>query len=325
MKCLGWNCRGLGNSRTVRCLRDLLKTRNPDFVFLSETLVKTEKIGELSKSFGFENNFTVSCVGHGGGLAVMWKRNVTCTILSSSRNHIDVEIWDHNAPSWRITGFYGFPERQRRKDSWEFLKSLAAVSQIPWCVFGDFNDLRYESDKMGSIAHPQSLMDGFSETIESCQLTEIDLEGGQFTWEKSRGKPNWVRERLDRAFASSSWLHKFPLCTLTVIHTTASDHDPIMLELCNVTVSRKKFRFRFENVWLKEPSFHDEVLGCWKQLPVSHLLPKLVAISEFMAQWGHRFFHKFRDKVRSQKKIIDELVDRTDSDGVNFFNRGCDQ
>lgn len=66
MNCLGWNCRGLGNSRTVCCLRDLIKTRNPDFVFLSETLVKSDKISEISVSLGFDNNFTVNSEGRGG-------------------------------------------------------------------------------------------------------------------------------------------------------------------------------------------------------------------------------------------------------------------
>lgn len=26
---------------------------------------------------------------------------------------------------------------------------------------------------------------------------ELDLDGGEYTWEKSRGTPNWVREILD--------------------------------------------------------------------------------------------------------------------------------
>lgn len=38
-----------------------------------------------------------------------------------------------------------------------------------------------------------------------------------------------------------------------------------------------------------------------------------------MAKWGHRFFHKFRDKVRLQKKVIDELVSRTDEEGVSRY------
>lgn len=47
-------------------------------------------------------------------------------------------------------------------------------------------------------------------------MTELDLMGGSFTWEKSRGSKDWVRERLDRAFASTSWWQLFPLCKLKV-------------------------------------------------------------------------------------------------------------
>lgn len=98
---------------------------------------------------------------------------------------------------------------------------------------------------MGNNTHSQACMEGFR--VADCFLTETDLEGGKFTWEKSRGKSNWVRERLDRAFETSDWWHKFPVGKLTVLYTVTSYHDPISLNLCNVTVSRKNFRFRFKN------------------------------------------------------------------------------
>lgn len=119
--------------------------------------------------------------------------------------------------------------------------------------------------------------------------------------EKIRGSQNWVREKLDRALASNSLWHRFPLCKLTVFYTTKSDHDSIFFELLNVTVTKKNFRFRFENTWLKEPSFHSEVEDFWRTIPTAHLLPKLIFISSFMAKWGSSFFHKFRDKVIKQK------------------------
>lgn len=80
-----------------------------------------------------------------------------------------------------------------------------------------------------------------------------------------------------------------------------------MLELCHTFFSRKSFSFKFENVWLKEPTFYTKVSQFWNQLPASHLLPKLLSTSLFMAKWGHRFFHKFRDKVKLQKKVSDEF------------------
>lgn len=155
---------------------------------------------------------------------------------------------------------------------------------------GDFNDLLFQSDKSGVHNHPQHLLEGFGETIEDCGLIEIDLRGGSFTLEKGKGTDNWVRERLDRAFATSSWWHLYPLCNLVVHHIIYSDHDPINLELHSTTFSKKQFRFKFKNMWLREPNFRGEVKHYWDNLPRTHLLPKLISISSFMAKWGRNFF-----------------------------------
>ena len=117
----------------------------------------------------------------------------------------------------------------------------------------------YATNKKGEHPHPQSLLDRFQLAIKDCNLVELDLTGGEFTWEKSKGNPNWVRERLDRAFANNDWWHKFPLCTLKINHVSWSDHDPIQLLPFDTTMSRKQFRFRFENSWLQEPTFKEKV------------------------------------------------------------------
>lgn len=111
------------------------------------------------------------------------------------------------------------------------MKILASSSDIPWVVLGDLNDMISTADKKGINNHPQMLLDGFKQTIEDCGLIELDLVGGSYTWEKSRGTREWVRERLDRAFASSSWWSLFPLYKLSVHQCVYSDHDPIKLEL----------------------------------------------------------------------------------------------
>lgn len=247
MNLLSWNCRGLGNLRTVRILGDLIKSLNPTFVFLSETLVDNSVIAELCSKFGFAGYFAVDRVGRGGGLAIFWKHNTECRVVTHSSNHLDVHFVENNITMWRLTCYYGFRERSRRQEAWNFLRDLAMDNSVPWCIFGDFNDLLYSTDKKGEHPHPACLLEGFREAIEDCNLVELELKGGDFIWEKSRGKPTWVRERLDRAFATEEWWRKFPLCILTVHHTTSSDHDPIVMQLLDTTVSRKQFRFRFEN------------------------------------------------------------------------------
>ncbi|XP_074357954.1 uncharacterized protein LOC141697459 [Apium graveolens] len=168
------------------------------------------------------------------------------------------------------------------------------MSPLSWCIMGDFNDLMHASDKK-------------------------DLSGGKFIWEKSRGYEAWVPERLDMTFGSVSWWSKFLLCQLKVIHVVSSDHDPIFLDLLKVDVSRKNFRFQFENIWLKEPGFVAEVKEVWSNISPVHLIPKLMEVTAYMAKWGQVFFHKFKEKIKEQKSILDILMNMTDEASIKEY------
>lgn len=319
MKILSWNCRGLGNSRAVRALGDLVKSRKPNILFLIETLSTSDRIKKLSSKLGYDNVWIIDCIGRSGGLALLWDRSIQCSVFDSDINHIDAHILKNNTPVWRLTGFYGFSERSRRKDSWEFLKVLANKSSLPWCIVGDFNDMLKEEDRLGNHKHHQALLDGFKQTVEKCDLIEMDLTGGKYTWEKGRGTTDWIRSRIDRAFATTSWWQLFPLCKLSLHHVIYSDHDPIQVELCSTKHSKKSFRFRFENTWLKEKSFHEEVSNHWKKLAPTQFLSKLLDISEFMNKWGRRFFNKFREKIQRQKDILTLYEDCADEVQTNHY------
>lgn len=296
MNCLSWNCRGLGIPRAVRCLGDVLRTQKPDIVFLIETLSLDVRINELCRKFGYAHHFTVDSIGRSGGLALMWKHNVLCSVVGHSSNFIDAHILNQGVADWRLTGFYGYPDRSQRRESWSLIRSLSSLYSLPWCIVGDFNDLLSASDKKGQVPHPQWLLEGFKNVISDCALTEVDLHGGSYTWEKSKGKPTWVREKLDRVFGCNAWWAKFPSCKLSLLHTVVSDHNPIFLDLVSTEFSTAKFRFKFENTWLREQSFHDDVVNFWKSIPFMHLLSRLESVSSFMAKWGLNFFHKFREK-----------------------------
>ena len=92
MSCLSWNCRGLGNSRVVRSLCDLVKSHRPCILFLMERLVHEMKIEELCIKLGFSGKFAANSIGHSGGLAMLWDSSLSCLISSFSNNHIDLII-----------------------------------------------------------------------------------------------------------------------------------------------------------------------------------------------------------------------------------------
>ena len=53
---------------------------------------------------------------------------------------------DREAGDWRLTCYYGFPERACRRDAWDLLQELWDVSSLMWCVIGDFNDVLFQQD-----------------------------------------------------------------------------------------------------------------------------------------------------------------------------------
>ena len=61
------------------------------------------------------------------GLAMLWERDLSVELKSYTRYHIDAVVTDPTSGfKWRITGFYGNPDTNRRKESWELLHFLNA-------------------------------------------------------------------------------------------------------------------------------------------------------------------------------------------------------
>ena len=67
MIALGWNCRGLGNPRSVRVLRELMQRWKPKIVFLLETKMKKFQMEKEKFKTGLLNGLIVPSVGRSGG------------------------------------------------------------------------------------------------------------------------------------------------------------------------------------------------------------------------------------------------------------------
>nr|KYP34061.1 Transposon TX1 uncharacterized [Cajanus cajan] len=110
-------------------------------------MVNSNRIKDLCHILNFNHWYVVDRSGRGGGLALLWKDTFDITITQANPNYINVNVKDRNNIHWRLTGFYGYPERRKRKDSWDLLRHLASLSNLPWCIIGDFNDLLSSNDK----------------------------------------------------------------------------------------------------------------------------------------------------------------------------------
>jgi endonuclease/exonuclease/phosphatase family metal-dependent hydrolase len=130
---------------------------------------------------------------------------------------------------WKLTGFYGHPEWNKRKESWELLKHLQSYSPLAWLCIGDFNEIVDQSEKWGANPRREGQMELFRTALEQCNLSDLGYKGSRFTWTNCQPDGNFVKVRLDRAVANSQWCCMFEGASVQVLAARSSDHKPLLL------------------------------------------------------------------------------------------------
>lgn len=95
---------------------------------------------------------------------------------------------------------------------------------------GDFNVARFIGERAPREGY-YSTMEEFDQFIINSNLIEIPLSNREFTWCNNRESPSF--SLLDRLFVSDEIGDKFPICRVSGLPYTLSDHCPIILT-CDV-------------------------------------------------------------------------------------------
>ena len=76
---------------------------------------------------------------------------------------------------------------------------------IPWVVFGDFNEITHQHEKIGWLERDVNQVKGFKECLSRCGLFDLGFVGQRFTWCNGCLGDHRTLIRLDRMVANVSW------------------------------------------------------------------------------------------------------------------------
>ena len=306
---MSWNVSGANDREKRKLIKHVIKTQKADLVCLQET-----KLHEMTSAI-VRSLWVGRCLewgalnsrGAAGGVVVFWDNRVL-QLEEMEVGNYSISCRFKNVEDgfcWVFSGVYG-PSVKVEKE--EFLSELGAIKGLwndPWCVAGDFNMIRFPTERSrGGRLSPS--MRRFTEVIEELELRDLPLQGGMFTW--SGGFNNLLKSRIDRFLISEDWEAHFRECIQGVLARPVSDHSPIILDGGGMT--RGPTPFRFENMWLKEEGFKEVLRRWWEEIQISGtasyiLSEKLKALKPTLKKWNTEVFGQIKVKKQEAWNSLD--------------------
>ena len=191
--------------------------------------------------------------GASSGILLMWDRRVVEKI-EEAVGLFSISCRFKNVSDqfeWAFIGIYGPNLNRKCQFMWEELAGLNNRSNLPWCLGGDFNVIRFPSERLRAGRFTRSMYD-FSDFISLHGLMDNPLEGGLYTWSNSTST-----SRLDRFLFPLVLAEYFTHFSQKRLPRVLFDHFPILLE--SGSHQRGRIPFCFENMWLKAEGFLDKV------------------------------------------------------------------
>jgi endonuclease/exonuclease/phosphatase family metal-dependent hydrolase len=119
---------------------------------------------------------------------------------------------------------YGAAQDKLKNDFLAEMASMCSKVKEPLLISGDFNILRFSSEKNKKFL-PNRFSKIFNSLIHLYELKEIDISGGQYTWSNNQSNP--TLENLDRVLMSGDWENKFSTVQVHKHPREVSDHNPL--------------------------------------------------------------------------------------------------
>lgn len=265
MKLLSWNIRGLGRLEKRSSIKRMVKDRQIDILLIQETKRSNIQVRDAKSVWPWDHMefLAVDAEGNSGGQLCIWNPEVfVLSECCSTRNLIIISGTTHDLFECVVLNIYAPTDAVRRRKLWDLIINLKQHFLKPWCMGGDFNEIRFMSDSKGCTRRDRGMLD-FNNFIDQLALVDIPLLGRKFTWCNSVEGERW--SKIDRFLVEPVWLEKYCF-KLWGLPRGVSDHFPLLLmeDLRNWGPRP----FKFINAWLLHSNFLSTVEKCWVESSV---------------------------------------------------------
>ncbi|KAK1284260.1 Trichome differentiation protein GL1 [Acorus calamus] len=258
----------------------------------------TEKEDEILRDY---------VVKHGEG---NWEEVAKKTVLESSAQHVHCHIQcKKTLRSFYSTTIYASNTYSERLLLWNTITKLSSGLQgYPWIVGGDFNEVRYSSEKVGGRAvHPRRLRK-FNSCIEMSSLQDLKALGHTLSWNNRQVVR--IMCRLDRVLVNSSFTNLFSHSLVNYLAPGISGHSPLKATYEPAFPSGPK-PFKYFEMWESHPTFKDIVEAAWGievwGSPMYKIVKKLSATKLALKQWNKECFGPMQQALQQSRVVLAEI------------------
>ncbi|KAL7220774.1 hypothetical protein ACSBR2_013629 [Camellia fascicularis] len=326
MKFFSWNVRGLGRKEKRGKVKKLLKERNVDMVLFQETK-KSEISEDEVRSVWFRAKMefmVVDAVGSAGGLLCIWDQDVfQVKDCCSNKRFILLSGTLFHQFNCAIINIYAPNDVGLRGKLWNCLLKLKEEFPNPWCLGGDFNEIRQIGEMRGCSRRDRGMKE-FNEFIERCEVSELPLLGRRFTWCNSFVGEKW--RKIDRVLVDPKWLEVFKL-KLWGMPRLVLDHCPLLVMEDERDWGPKPFRVL--NAWFLHKNLRSFWESKWEEAIVVGwvgfiLAQKLKFLKNGLKGWNVEVFGNVINQlklVEGELHSFDLLAEVRDLDGEEKARR----
>jgi len=314
MRTAAWNCRGLGNDLAVRRLKEIKKKFSPNIIVLMETKQRNDIVKDVCSEVGYDRVVTVPPDGLSGGIALMWKSNVSVSVLYQSPNLVDTYV-NINGFGFYLPCVYGHPNQTYQHLVWERLERTATQRTGPWMAIGDFNEIRGNHEKRGGNPRPESSFIDFRKMLPVCDFQDLKHLSDPFSWVGKRHSHD-VACCLDRSLVNIEWLTQFPASHMEFLELIESDHRPIITTITS-DFEQQHNQFCFDGRVVDRDGFSDAIRGSWNKRFDNHddtLRARLTECRRAISQWKRRH----RSNAQEDIALLKKRIDRAHTDGSSI-------